>query len=309
MTARRSGPDAWLAAMLVPVLAAGLLAGCGGASTTNGAPTPAPAPKPGGDPAAPQPSAPGHGPAVTYRPIRSAAYRLERHDSLSLQYPGGATQEQVRDRVAYLHVSVTESAPQVPYQVLIVLDSLQALENGQPASPDTLAAARGTKWTGSLSSTGGLSALTPDRSGTLPDELTGRLRLLFPALPATGVREGMEWTDTTEYRLTADAFPGSERAVITYHAATEQAPGVRNGITLESAGSYDRTGTRVQGEQELQMAAKGTRRGSHQLGLDGILLSAQGSEAGDMTITVPTVGQTVPVKQSGSYSVTASASR
>ena len=57
------------------------------------------------------------------------------------------------------------------------------------------------------------------------------------------------------------------------------------------------------------MASTGTRRGSHQLGLDGVLVSAQGNEAGDMTITVPTVGQTVPVKQSGSYSITSSPAR
>ncbi len=290
------------------LLAAALLAACGGASTTGNAPTPAPTPNPG-DAGAPAPTTPGHGAAVTYQPVRSAAYRLERHDSLSLQYPGGATQEQARDRIAFLHVTIEESAAQGPYQVTIVLDSLQALENGTPASPDSLAAARGTRWTGSLSSTGGLSALTPDRTGSFPDELTGRLRLLFPALPAEGVRAGMEWTDTTQYRLTADAFPGSERATITYRASANEAPGMRKGITLESSGSYDRTGTRLQADQELQMAAMGTRRGAHQLGLDGILISAQGNESGDMTITVPTVGQTVPVKQSGSYSVTSSATR
>ncbi|HUR93257.1 MAG TPA: hypothetical protein VMY76_01655 [Gemmatimonadales bacterium] len=288
-------------------LVAALLAGCGGASTAN-PPTPSPAPEPGAADA-PAPTTPGRGPAVTYKPVRSASYRLERHDSLSLQYPGGATQEQVRDRIAFLRVTVGESSGQGPYQVTIVLDSLQALEGGQPASPDSLAAARGTKWTGSLSSTGGLSALAPDRTGTLPDELTGRLRLLFPALPAGGVREGMEWTDTTKYRLTADAFPGEERAVITYRASANDAPGMRKGITLESSGSYDRTGTRLQADQELQMASSGTRRGAHHLGLDGVLISAQGNEAGDMTITVPTVGQTVPVKQSGSYSITSGASR
>ncbi len=291
----------------VTLFAAALLAGCGGGSATGNGPTAAPTPKPG-DADAPTPSNSGRGPAVTYKPVRSSAYRLERHDSLSLQYPGGATQEQVRDRIAFVHVTVAEAAASGNYQVVIVLDSLDALENGQPASPDSLAAARGTRWTGSLSSAGGLSALAPDRTGTLPDELTGRLRLLFPALPAGGVREGMEWTDTTQYRLTADAFPGSERAVITYRAAPGEAPGARKAINLESAGSYDRTGTRLQADQELQMAAKGTRRGSHRLGLDGILISAQGNEVGDMTITVPTVGQTVPVKQTGSYSVTSSAS-
>jgi hypothetical protein len=255
------------------------------------------------------PTTPGHGSAVVYRPVRNARYRLERHDSLVLQYPGGATQEQVRDRIAFLHVNVAEAGPQAPYRVTIVLDSLQALENGQPAAPDSLLAAKGTRWTASLSATGGLSSLTPDRTGTLPDELTGRLRLLFPALPAGGVREGMEWTDTTEYKLTADAFPGSERAIITYHATPGDATGARKGLALQSSGSYDRTGTRSQEDQELQMASKGTRRGTHLLGLDGALISAQGSEAGDMTITVPTVGQTVPVKQSGSFSITASPSR
>ena len=289
------------------LVAAVLLAGCG-STTTSSAPLPAPAPRPG-EAAPPAPTAPGRGPAVAYRPVRGAAYRLERHDSLSLQYPGGATQEQVRDRVAFLHVTVADAATPGTYQVTILLDSLQALESGQPVSPDSVAAARGTRWTASLSSTGGLSALTPDRTGTLPDELTGRLRLLFPALPAGGVREGMEWTDTTEYRLTADAFPGNERAVTTYRATATDAPGMKKGITLQSAGTYDRAGTRDQAEQELQMQATGTRQGSHQLGLDGLLISAQGHDAGDMTITVPTVGQTVPVKQSGSYSITSSASR
>ena len=289
------------------LLAALLMAGCGG-STADNPPTPAPAPKPG-EAEAPEPTTPGRGPAVTYQALRNAAYRLERHDSLSLQYPGGATQEQVRDRIAFLRVTVTESPTPGAFQVAIVLDSLQALESGQPVSPDSVAAARGTRWTATLTAGGGLGALTPDRTGTLPDELTGRLRLLFPALPAGGVREGMEWSDTTEYRLTADAFPGSERAVTTYRAAASDAPGMRKSITLESDGSYARTGTRIQGDQELQMQATGKRQGAHVLGLDGVLISALGNESGDMTITVPTVGQTVPVKQSGSFAITSSAPR
>jgi hypothetical protein len=282
--------------------AAALLAACSSGTTAN-PPSPTPAPKPG-EAEAPAPASPGKGPAVSYRPLRSAAYRLERHDSLTLEYPGGGTQEQVRDRIAFLHVAVAETGTPGAMQVAIVLDSLEALESGQPASPDSVIAARGTRWTAPLTSSGGLGPLTADRKGTLPDELTGRLRLLFPALPAGGVREGMSWTDTTEYRLTADAFPGTERAVTTYTAAASEAAGHKT-ITLESTGSYQRAGTRTQADQELQMTATGTRRGQHVFGLDGILVSAQGNDAGDMTITVPTVGQTVPVKQRGSYSASA----
>lgn len=283
--------------------AAALFAACSSGTTAN-PPSEAPTPKPG-EAEAPAPTAPGRGPSVSYRPIRSAAYRLERHDSLTLEYPGGGTQEQVRDRIAFLHVAVAETGTPGTLKVAIVLDSLQALESGQPASPDSVLAARGTRWTATLSSSGGLGPLTADRTGTLPDELTGRLRLLFPALPAGGVREGMAWTDTTEYRLTADAFPGTERAVTTYTATTGDASEGHKAITLQSTGSYQRSGTRTQADQELQMTATGTRRGQHVFDLDGILVSAQGNDAGDMTITVPTVGQTVPVKQRGSYSVSA----
>lgn len=288
------------------VLAAVLIAACSSGTTAN-PPATSPAPRPG-EPA-PTPTTSGKGPAVAYKPVRAAAYRLERHDSLTLQYPGGATQEQVRDRIAFVHVTLAEASAPGTFNVTVVLDSLQALESGQPVAPDSLLAARGTRWTATLSSTGGLGPLTTDKQGTLPDELTGRLRLLFPALPAGGVREGMEWTDTTEYRLTADAFPGTERAVTTYKAAPADASGGKKGVTLQSTGSYQRSGTRTQADQELQMSSTGTRRQSQVLGLDGVLLSAQGAEAGDMTITVPTVGQTVPVQQRGSYSVTSLSAR
>jgi hypothetical protein len=246
---------------------------------------------------------------VGYKSVRAAAYRLERHDSLTLQYPGGASQEQVRDRIAYLHVTVADAAAPGTFNVTVLLDSLQALESGQPASPDSVLAARGTHWTATLSSAAGLGPLTADKQGTLPDELTGRLRLLFPALPAGGVREGMEWSDTTEYRLTADAFPGTERAVTSYKAVASDEAGAGKGLTLESTGSYQRTGTRTQADQVLEMSATGTRHQSHLVGLDGILISAQGNDAGDMTITIPSVGQTVPVQQRGSYSVTSLSSR
>ena len=97
-----------------------LLAACGGSTAANPPANPTPAPRPG-EPEAPAPTTPGHGPAVTYKAVRNAAYRLERHDSLSLQYPGGATQEQVRDRIAFLRVTVSEAATPGAFQVVVVL--------------------------------------------------------------------------------------------------------------------------------------------------------------------------------------------
>ncbi len=291
-------------------LAAGslLLAAC--ASGASGADPEVPAPDPGtpGTPEAPAPPSGGRGPAVTYEPVRSAAYRLERHDSLTLQFEGGATQEQSRDRTAFLRITLAESPTPDAYQVSIVLDSLEAIENGAPVSPDSTLAVRGTRWTATMTPSGGLSGLQADRESMLGDEVQGRLRLLFPPLPDSGVREGMEWTDTTQYELVADAFPGTEQTVVTYRA-NEAESSATDAIALESSGNYTRSGTRMQGEQELQMTASGNREGVHRIGLKGILLSAEGRDTGEMTISVPALGQTVPVKQSGSYRISSEGGR
>jgi hypothetical protein len=113
----------------------------------------------------------------------------------------------------------------------------------------------------------------------------------------------MAWTDTTKYELVADAFPGAETSVVTYRAEEGDSDSEKS-IALESSGSYTRSGTRMQGDQELQMTASGQREGVHLLALDGFLLSAQGRDSGEMTISVPALGQTVPVKQSGNYTIT-----
>jgi hypothetical protein len=279
-----------------------LLAACAsGAATTDTPTTPAPRP---GEPAGPAVPTGGHGPAVTFRAVQGASYRVERRDSLTLQYEGGASQEQLRNRTAFVRLTLAE-APGGSYRATIVLDSLLAWENGVPVPFDSVGPVRGTQWTATLTAAGTLEGLQANRSSTLGDELVSTLRLLLPRIPQGGVREGMEWSDTTKYELVADAFPGTETTAMTYRATESE--GSHQAIALQSTGTYTRSGTRLQGEQELQMTASGTRRGTHRLSLEGTLLSAQGSEAGEMTISVPAVGQTVPVKQSSSFSISSAA--
>jgi hypothetical protein len=240
---------------------------------------------------------------VIYRPIRSAGYTLQRHDSLTLQLPGGASQQQLINRTAYLNLTLLPDT--AGYQVTIVLDSLQASAGGVPAVLDSLVPAWGTRWTARLTPEGKLSALTADRSTTLGDQVGATLRSLFPSLPAGGVRTGMEWTDTTDVPIRADAFNAIEHAVTSYRAMDSDDPRARKAIKLESKGSYDRTGKGVQFQQQLEMSGSGTRTAVHYLDQDGALISARGTDAGDMTISVPAVGQKVPVKQAGSYTIMA----
>jgi hypothetical protein len=272
------------------------LVGCSSATSSTGEPAGGPTPEPGPPaPGVPTPT------GVVYRPVRDAAYTLERHDSLALQLPGGASQLQLIDRTAYLRLTITPDT--AGYQAIIVLDSLQASAGGVPAVVDSLTPARGTRWRATLTPEGKLSEMTADRSSTLGDQVGSNLRSLFPGLPPGGVRAGMEWTDTTEVPLRADAFAATERAFIHYRAGESDNPRAKKAIKLESNGTYERMGKGTQFDQQLEMTATGTRSAVHYLSEDGFLVSAQGSDAGDMTITVPAVGQTVPVKQTGTYSI------
>ena len=241
------------------------------------------------------------GGGITYGAVRDAGYALERHDSLTIQLPGGASQLQLIDRTAYLRVAIAPDT--AGYVATIVLDSIQAAVGGVPAVPDSVIPARGTRWTASLTREGRLSALKADRSTTLGDQLGSNLRSLFPSLPPGGVKAGMDWTDTTEVPIRADAFDATERSFTSYRATESDDPRAKKAIKLESTGSYQRRGKGTQYDQQLEMTASGTRTAVHYLNPDGTLASARGSDAGDLTITIPAVGQSVPVKQAGTFSI------
>jgi hypothetical protein len=285
----------------LPLLGCLVFAGCSSAGSGSGQPgTPSPDP---GNPNAGNPPD-GGAAGITYLPMRDAGYTLVRHDSLTIQLPGGASQLQLIDRTAYLRLSLARDT--AGYLATIVLDSLQAAVGGVPAVLDSILPARGTRWTATLTPTGALSALKADRSSTLGDQIGSNLRSLFPDLPPGGVRAGMDWTDTTEVPIRADAFDAVERSMTRYRAMDSDEPNAKKALKLESSGSYQRSGKGTQYDQKLEMTASGSRSAVHYISTEGTLVSARGNDAGDMTITVPAVGQTVPVKQAGSYSITLS---
>jgi hypothetical protein len=273
-----------------------VLAACSSATSGTGPGTPTPEP---GNPTAGLPT--GGAATIRYLPVRDAAYALVRHDSLTLQLPGGASQLQLIDRTAYLRLSLARDT--AGYLATIVLDSMQAAVGGVPTAPDSVLPARGTRWMGTLTADGELSALKADRSTTLGDQIGSNLRSLFPALPPGGASAGMTWTDTIEVPIRADAFDAIERSLTEYRALESDDAAARKALKLESRGTYQRSGKGMQYDQRLEMTASGTRSAVYYLNPDGTLVSARGSDAGDMTITVPAVGQTVPVKQAGTYSI------
>jgi hypothetical protein len=285
--------------VLVAVVGGLVAIGCSSATTGTGPGTPTP------EPGTPGPGVPvpGDDNSVVYLPVRDATYMLVRHDSLNLQLPGGASQLQLIDRTAYLRLTLARDTG--GYLAIIVLDSLQSSVGGVPTVLDSIIPARGTRWTATLTPNGELSALKADRSSTLGDQIGSNLRSLFPALPSGGARPGMEWIDTTEVPIRADAFDAVERSLTRYRSTESDDPRARDALKLESNGTYQRSGKGTQYDQQLEMTASGRRSAVHYLSSDGMLVAAQGNDSGDMTITVPAVGQTVPVKHAGTYSIAA----
>ena len=71
----------------------------------------------------------------------------------------------------------------------------------------------------------------------------------------------------------------------------------------ESRTTFERTGTGGQATQPMEMAAGGTRRGVYQFARGGSVLTAEGADSAEITISIPAVGQTVPVSQRSTWRI------
>jgi hypothetical protein len=279
-------------------------AGLGCAASSSNAPAgPAPAAsRPAG--AAPAIPAVRRG-AIVYQPMAPTAYVLRRDDTVNVQLPNGLPQTQTLSRTAYLTVA---TAAGTPMNLSITLDSLVA--EGPGAAMLAVDSARGTHWTGTLSADGHFSELTSDRTTPVGEQLRGMLPELFPVLPAGGAREGAAWTDTAKSSIRAMAFDVKEDSRIASRAVADTIRiGGRNGIRIESDVTFTRSGGGSQFGQAVEVQATGRRHVTSRLRPDGVVAETSGTESSDMTLTIPAVGQSLPVKQTATFSLMLAAAR
>lgn len=279
-------------------------AGLGCASSASNAPAgPAPAASRPSGAATPAPTA--RRGSIVYQPMAATAYVLQRYDTVNVQLPNGLPQTQTLSRTVYLTVASTGGTPM---KVSITLDSLVA--EGPGAAMLAVDSARGTHWTGTMSSDGHFSELTSDRTTPVGEQLRGMLPSLFPVLPAGGAREGATWTDSASSSIRAMAFDVKENARIASRAVTDSVrTGGRTGLRIESDVTFSRTGGGSQFGQAVEVQATGKRQVTSRLRPDGVVTETSGVESSDMTLTIPAVGQSLPVKQTATFSLTLAAIR
>ncbi|HET8648431.1 MAG TPA: hypothetical protein VFL95_00200 [Gemmatimonadales bacterium] len=284
--------------LLVGALA---LAACGpsvaGSAGAGSSAEPAAAP---GQPAAKR----GSGPAIVYGAQPSRTLVLHRMDSVTFELPGGGQQVQAFGRTAYLTVGLSRGQAS-GFRALVVLDSIRA-DSGQlmPLPIDSLRAAEGTRWTADIAPTGKLSNIQASDSTTVAAQIGGTLQQLFPVLPAGGARPGAQWTDTSHTKITAGTLTTDLTSANSYNATGYVQQGSTQALEITNQATTTQNGSGTQFGQAIQVSGNGTSHATYRLAEDGTLVHAEGADNTKLTLTVPAVGQTVPVVQTGSFTIT-----
>ena len=277
-------------------LLAALLAGCASSGTQTPA-TPGPRTPEAGAAAAAQE---GRGQEISYAPAR-AYFRLDRVDTVAVQLPDNTTQSQIFSRSAWLRVTTTKSASGL--RASFTLDSLEV--TGLPRNAmGAIDSARGTEWTASVAPNGRLANVTANRKSLVGEQLGALLQLLFAVLPGESVRPGATWTDTTNATTKVDLFDVREQAMTEYLAMTPAARGGRTALPIQANTSFTQQGSTTQGGQAMEIEARGNRRFTYFLGLDGVPAGLSGNETSEVNVTVSAVGQSIRATRTASVTVT-----
>ncbi|HEV2290912.1 MAG TPA: hypothetical protein VGR60_03665, partial [Gemmatimonadales bacterium] len=248
----------------------------------------------------------GHGRArpmapVLIRPAPPARYSVYRLDTITTRLPNGTETPQVVGRTLLVTVSITPppAGTTGDARIAITLDSVTVDSGAPEMARAPFVGVAGTTWSGSVSATGLISGLVPDRPSTGAEAVTPDLQRWLPVVPPTGARAGDAWTDTV-----ASTYPFSNlnlRVADTLIAAwTAQAGTAPGTLDLRATGTITRTGT----SNIVTLMGGGTRTAQYTLGADGTLEASSGVDSVVMKISVLAVGQSVSVRQMGRFTVT-----
>jgi hypothetical protein len=234
------------------------------------------------------------------QPDAMAHYALTRLDSLTIEM-AGAEQGQVLDRTLYL--TITSESSSLGRQITILVDSLQTREAGL-VSPLALDSLRGMRWTGILSPEGRMGRLTANRATLLGAPLDGQFRLLFPVLPPGGARSGATWSDSTSDTVQVSAFGGRDQARLQYSTGEAERAMGQPVLPVKLQRLSTITGLATQSGQTISLSGTDSTEATYRISSPGRLLAVDGSSNSTLTISIPSVGQTLPATQRAVFSLT-----
>jgi len=220
-----------------------------------------------------------------------------------MEMPDSSFQRQVTEKTAYLTVSLRPDGS--GFAATFILDSL-TLERPNSLLQPFVDSTRGSTWVGAIRFNGRIDSLVVNHESVLGAQIRTMLQRLLPVLPEAGAAAGQTWTDSAAmpYQIMA-GFHASEQRVAEYRAVKiEDRGGGIHALVIQSTTTYTVQGSGNNFGQEITVSGSGEAVGTHHISLGGRLLDAQVSDTVRLTLTVPTVGQSVPTTLIGNYSIT-----
>jgi hypothetical protein len=225
-------------------------------------------------------------------------YAFSRHDSVVATMPSGEEQVQVLARTAFL--TLTWIAADSGTRFTTTIDSVVA-DSGLVLPTIVLDSARGTRWTALRPPLGGLTGVSSSRSSLLGDQVRDQLALLFPRLPADGVRPGARWTDSTQAPARVSAFEAEETSLTSSEAGQLLPSGA---VPIQVTATRSATGEATQFGQPITIKATGSDTLSYQFGGDGRILEVAGRRWTSLVVELSAIGQSVPAQEVSSLHMT-----
>jgi hypothetical protein len=220
-------------------------------------------------------------------------YALSRRDSITATMPSGDTQVQVFGRTAF--VTLNWAAADSGTRITAAVDSVVA-DTGLTNISASLDSARGARWTALRRPFGRLTDVSGGPSSLVGDQVRDQIQLLFPILPADGARPGMSWIDSTSGPARVSAFEATESARV--EARADAMVTSSGALPLVVVRNRTATGQGTQFGQPITVRATGSDTLAYQIASDGRVLTVAGIRLTDLVVDLPTIGQSVPARES-----------
>lgn len=273
------------------VVLVALTAACGGRAS---APSPAPAT-----------TAPAAAPAAAAEPstLRYAAgsgrYKVETALNMAQDMMGNVT-EVSANTIMILSTTLTDDGGNL--LLTATLDSVSVTGNMPGMDGSALRGARGKTFRARFTPSGRPlpPPPNPDSSDALVTQLGRGVREFLAALPMAAISAGTSWSDTT---TESNPMPGGTGALNTRSIREHRVVGweTRDGtraLHILTNGNFTINGSgEVQGGTPVEMNGNGTATVDRWVSGAGALLGSSGRDSTNLTVNVPSVGVTVPIRQ------------
>jgi len=260
-----------------------LTAACGGRAS---APATAPAPVTTAPAAAAEPST-----------LRYAAgpgrYRVESNVRITREMMGN-TQDQDANTTMLVSTTLNEESGQLLLSATV--DSIAV--TGSPEAASALSAARGRSFRARFSPLGRPVRDSAAQGDVIEMQIGRSIREFLAVLPAS-LSAGTTWTDTVTEEQPIPDINGriSTRSIRQNRlVGWETRDGVR-ALHIATTGTYTITGSGDAGGQALELNGTGNATAERWVSAAGVYLGATASDSSNLTVTVTSVGMTIPIRQ------------